>query len=157
MNIRPALNSDTQDLFGLLALCFAEYPGCFVDPHDDLKDMLAPETSYSASGGAFWVIEDERGRVGACCGVSLPVSGIAELHRLYVRPDMRRRGLARRFIQRVEAFAKEAKATKLILWSDTRFTNAHQLYLANGFTQVGNPKPLGDISNSMEYAFEKNL
>ncbi len=35
--IRPARDDDAQDLFGLLALCFADYPGCYVDPHEDLR------------------------------------------------------------------------------------------------------------------------
>jgi putative acetyltransferase len=40
--LRSVVDEDAQDLFGLLSLCFAEYPGCFVDPHDDLKDLRAP-------------------------------------------------------------------------------------------------------------------
>ena len=40
--IRRARDDDAQDLFGLLALCFAEYPGCYVDPHEDLTDLRTP-------------------------------------------------------------------------------------------------------------------
>jgi len=63
LHLRPAADADAQDLFGLLSLCFAEYPGCFVDPHDDLPDLRAPGSSFDRRGGAFWVVDDERGRV----------------------------------------------------------------------------------------------
>ena len=110
--IRPAADLDAQDLFGLITLCFAEYPGCFTDPHDDLPDLRSPGTSFAARRGAFWVIEDERGRVGACCGVDLPEDGMAEVHRLYVRPDLRKNGFAGRLLEKAETHAAEAGAAR---------------------------------------------
>ncbi len=44
----------------------------------------------------------------------------------------------------------------MILWSDTRFTNAHRLYLALGYGQ-GHTRSLGDISHSREFFFERAL
>ncbi|HZB37304.1 MAG TPA: hypothetical protein VE443_04790, partial [Beijerinckiaceae bacterium] len=73
--IRRARDDDAQDLFGLLALCFAEYPGCYVDPHEDLTDLRTPGRSFADNGGAFWVAEDARGRVCACIGVDYPSGG----------------------------------------------------------------------------------
>src|ERR671912_2798785 len=73
--LRPARDDDAQDLFGLLALCFAEYPGCYVDPHEDLTDLRTPGRSFADNGGAFWVAEDARGRVCACIGVDYPSGG----------------------------------------------------------------------------------
>ena len=98
--VRPARDEDAQDLFGLLALCFAEYPGCYVDPHHDLVDLRMSAGSYAGNGGAFWVAEDSRGRVCACLGVDYPSGGAGELHRLYVRPDLRRRSGNRRRCRR---------------------------------------------------------
>ena len=89
IRIRPARNDDAQDLFGLFALCFADYPGCYVDPHADLTDLRAPGTAFSERGGAFFVVEDESGRVCGCIAVDCPKPGVGELHRLYVRPDRR--------------------------------------------------------------------
>lgn len=171
--LRPARDSDAQDLFGLLSLCFAEYPGCFVDPHDDLPDLVRPghwgerraRTDDDADGrllgGAFLVVEDERGRVCACVALDFPEfaadgSPVAELHRLYVRPDCRGRGLAKRLTAHVEGLARAAGARRMILWSDTRFTKAHALYEGLGY-QRGPTRPLGDISNSIEFFFEKAL
>ena len=49
-SLRLARDDDAQDLFGLLSLCFADYPGCFVDPHDDLPDLRAPGAGSCRQG-----------------------------------------------------------------------------------------------------------
>lgn len=157
LNLRLAADDDAQDLFGLLALCFAEYPGCFVDPHDDLPDLRAPGSSFDRRGGVFWVVEDERGRICACVAVDFPETGAAELHRLYVRPDQRGKGLGGSLVRRVERHAREQGAERIFFWSDTRFTTAHRLYQRLGYVQVGRQRDLGDISNSVEFRFEKGL
>jgi putative acetyltransferase len=156
--LRLAEDGDAQDLFGLLSLCFAEYPGCFVDPHQDLPDLLSAGSSFDGNGGAFWVVEDERGRVCACVAVDFPEDGAAELHRLYVRPDRRGKGLGSLLVRQVERHAREKGASRMFFWSDTRFTDAHRLYTRLGYVQrAGVQRGLGDISNSVEYLFEKIL
>jgi putative acetyltransferase len=157
LTIRRAADHDAQDLFGLLALCFADYPGCFVDPHEDLPDLRAPESSFDRKGGAFWVVEDERGRICACVAVDYPGAGMAELHRLYVRPDQRRRGLGETLVRLAEDHARGQGAATMVFWSDTRFTTAHRLYERLGYRQAGETRDLGDISNSVEFRFEKGL
>jgi ribosomal protein S18 acetylase RimI-like enzyme len=166
--LRPARDDDAQDLFGLLSLCFSEYPGCFVDPHDDLPDLVRPghwlertrtgaDGRTIALGGAFLVLEDARGRVCASIAYDLPEAGLAELHRLYVRPDCRRQGIAERLVLHVEARARADEARRVILWSDTRFIAAHQLYSRLGYHATGETRDLGDISHSLEYCFIKIL
>jgi putative acetyltransferase len=156
--LRPATDADAQDLFGLIALCFSDYPGCFIDPHDDLRDLRRPGEPFGRSGGRFWVLEDERGRIRACVAVDHPAVGVAELHRLYVRPDQRRQGLGERLVGHVEAYARAQGAKILFFWSDTRFTAAHRLYERLGYAQSpGEERTLGDISDSREYRFEKAL
>jgi putative acetyltransferase len=155
--IRPVVDSDRQDLFGLIAICYADYAGCFVDPHDDLPDLRAPSSAYERTGGAFWAVEDERGRVCACVAVDFPESGTAELHRLYVRPDQRGRGLGSRLVRRAEAHARSKGASRMVLWSDTRFVTAHRLYTRLGYEQAEGQRQLADISQSAEYRFEKSL
>lgn len=155
--IRPVRDGDRQDLFGLIAVCYADYPGCFVDPHDDLPDLRAPSTSYERTGGAFWAVEDERGRVCACVAVDFPESGTAELHRLYVRPDQRGMGLGSRLVHLAEAHARSSGVSRIVLWSDTRFVTAHRLYRRLGYRQGKGQRQLADISQSAEYGFEKNL
>jgi putative acetyltransferase len=155
--IRPVIDADAQDLFGLLSLCYAEYPGCFVDPHDDLPDLRAAGSSYAATDGAFWAVEDERGRVCACVAVDFPERGTAELHRLYVRSDRRGQGLGSLLVRQAENRARARGADRIVLWSDTRFTTAHRLYRRLGYTQVDGQRQLADISKSAEYRFEKTF
>ena len=154
---RPVRDEDAQDLFGLLTLCFAEYPGCYTDPHDDLPDIRQPATRAREAGARFWVVEDARGRVCACVGVDFPSDGTAELHRLYVRPDMRRGGLGAGLVATVEAEARRKDARRIVFWSDTRFTDAHRLYERMGYARHPQTRELGDISNSREFFFEKRL
>jgi GNAT superfamily N-acetyltransferase len=155
--IRPVRDDDAQDLIGLITLCFAEYPGCFFDPHGDMPDIVRPARSRLATEGQFLVVEDSRGRIAACIGVDFPDSDTAELHRLYVRPDMRGRGLAKLLTIRVEDVARERSVSRMILWSDTRFTKAHTLYEGLGYARGPITRSLGDISLSRELFFEKAL
>jgi GNAT superfamily N-acetyltransferase len=155
--IRPVRDDDAQDLIGLITLCFAEYPGCFFDPHGDMPDIVQPAQSRLALEGQFLVVDDARGRIAACIGVDFPDNGNAELHRLYVRPDTRGRGLAKLLTLRVEDFARERGENRMILWSDTRFTKAHALYEGLGYTRSPITRSLGDISLSREFFFEKTL
>jgi putative acetyltransferase len=155
--MRPVRDDDAQDLFGLLALCFADYPGCFVDPHEDLPDLRAPARVFAEKGGAFWVVEDERGRVAACIAIDFPEPDAAELHRLYVRPDLRRQGTARRLVAEAEAAAQARGVSRILLWSDTRFANAHRLYESLGYRNMASPRTLADVSNTTEHLFEKAL
>jgi ribosomal protein S18 acetylase RimI-like enzyme len=155
--IRPVRDSDAQDLIGLITLCFAEYPGCYFDPHGDMPDIIRPAHSRLATEGQFLAVEDAAGRICACIGLDFPETGVAEIHRLYVRPDQRGRGLAKLLTARMEEFARGQAASRMILWSDTRFTKAHALYEGLGYARGPATRSLGDISHSREFFFEKAL
>ena len=119
--------------------------------------MRAPGRSFGEKGGAFWVAEDERGQVCGCIAIDYPADGAGELHRLYVRPDQRRRGLGERLIRLAEDHAPERGAKRIFFWSDTRFAKAHRLYARLGYARAEDTRDLGDISNSVKYCFEKRL
>ncbi|MBV9078830.1 MAG: GNAT family N-acetyltransferase [Methylobacteriaceae bacterium] len=155
--VRPAEDRDAQDLLGLVALCFAEYPGCFVDPHDDVPDLVRPGTATATRGGRFWVVEDESGRVCASAALDWPEPGACEIHRVYVRPDRRRRGLARELVALAEQEGRAEGAARALLWSDTRFEDAHRLYEALGYARTGATRELGDVSGSREFGFVKDI
>ena len=155
---RAATDVDAQELFGLLTLAFAEYPGCYVDPHDDYPDLVRPGTSAAAAGTRFWVVEDVRGRVRGCVGLKAAGSdGAAELTKLYVRPDQRRRGLGAFLVRLVETAARARGDRRLALWTDTRFTDAHRLYERMGFVRSGPERALHDVSSSLEFPYAKGL
>jgi putative acetyltransferase len=155
--IRSVCDDDTQDLLGLIAMCFSQYPGCYLDTHEDMPDLVKPTHSRLAKEGSFLVVEDEKGRVCACIGVDFLQPRVAELHRLYVRPDMRGRGLGQILTDRMERFAVERGADQMVLWTDTRFAYAHQLYRKLGYVEGSATRSLGDVSNTSELHFIKEL
>jgi putative acetyltransferase len=157
MNIRTVEDRDAQDLSGLVTLCFAQYPGCYVDPHDDMPDLVMPTVWTTGRNGAFWVVEDETSRICACAGVDLPQAGVAEMHRVYVRPNAQRQGLARTLLGMAEAWAISKDAKTIVAWSDSRFTNAHAMYRARGYVQQADERILGDVSNTTELFFIKTF
>ena len=53
-------------------------------------------------------------------------------------------------------YARTKGKKRVILWSDTRFTDAHRLYRQLGFRQ-SSERDLHDIYNSSEYGFECEL
>lgn len=155
---RAVVDADAQELFGLITLAFAAYPGCYVDPHDDYPDLVRPATRAAATGARLWVVEDVRGRVRGCVGLKAAnAEGAAELKTLYVRPDQRRRGLGAHLVRLVETEARARGDRRLGLWTDTRFTDAHHLYERMGFVRTGPERALHDVSGSLEYPYAKPL
>jgi putative acetyltransferase len=54
-------------------------------------------------------------------------------------------------------YARRAGVRRMLLWSDTRFVEAHRLYRSMGFRQLDEPRDLHDSNNSVEYGFEREL
>jgi putative acetyltransferase len=73
-----------------------------------------------------------------------------------VHPSRRRQGWGRRLTELAIDYARRAGRRRMILWSDTRFLDAHRLYRKMGFTQRG-MRELHDSNNSVEYGFEKPI
>jgi GNAT superfamily N-acetyltransferase len=153
---RPVSDADSAALIRLVGGCFAEYPGCVLDLDELDRWMLAPRTSYARWHGRLDVVEVD-GDVVACCG-SKPLAGAAvELKSLYVAARARRRGLASELVAGVEERARASGARRVELWSDSRFCDAHRLYLRLGYTRQPGTRELNDPSNTVEYAFAKDL
>jgi putative acetyltransferase len=153
-HIRDARDEDSWDLIGLIAACWAEYPGCVLDVHGEEPWLLAPATSHTDLGGRLWVAESG-GRVVASIGLKPAGAGVA-LKSLYVARSARRHGLGERLVVLVEREAATRGAAFIELWSDTRFLDAHRLYERLGYAR-GGTRELGDLSRSVEFYFRKYL
>ena len=159
--LRPARDEDGDDLIRIMASAYAEYEGCVLDVDREEPDLRAIATAFAARSGGFWVAE-RRGRpVGMAGGHPVAPSdgrGTAwELKKLYVDRSARGAGLGTRLVGLVEGAAVRAGATRLELWTDTRFADAHRLYERLGFLRLPGTRRLDDLSRSVEYPYVKDF
>lgn len=153
LNLRPTMPEDVPGILKLISEVYAEY-GCVLDAEGEEHHLLEPGPYFRAHGGEFWVVEEE-GTIRATAAVLLHEDS-GELKTLYVHTSLRRQGWGRRLTSLAIDYARAAGKRKLILWSDTRFLNAHRLYRKMGFREMG-IRDLKDSNNTLEYGFEISL
>ena len=84
--------------------------------------------------------------------------GVARLHKLYVSDAARRRGVGETLCRLVERAAKDDMgASMLMLYSDSRFLDAHRLYERLGYERQPGLVHRNDASQSIEYVYTKSL
>lgn len=157
--IRPALirhgtDGDSPGVIALIQRCWADYPGCILDVEREEPGLLAPASDYAARGGALWVAEDAGAIIGMIATVPLD-GGRWEVCKVYVHPDRHGTGLAHQLLDVAEAHAMAAGATRLVLWTDTRFDRAHRFYERRSWVRDGPIRALDDISHSLEFGYAK--
>jgi GNAT superfamily N-acetyltransferase len=154
--LREVRDEDGPALIELIGGCWREYPG--VELHVDAEEpwLRAPATAYRGWEGRMWVAELAADLV-ACCGVRPAGGDVVELKSMYVAARARRLGLARRLEALVLGEANARGASRVELWSDTRFLDAHAAYRALGYEQLPGERDLHDLSHSREYPFVKGL
>lgn len=153
LNLRPTIPEDVPGILKLIGEIYAEYD-CVLDIEGEDRHLLAPGPYFRAHGGEFWVVE-ESGTVLATTAVKLHEDS-GELKTLYVHTSLRRQGWGRRLTNLAMDYARAAGKLKMILWSDTRFGDAHRLYRNMGFREMG-IRDLKDFNNTVEYGFEMSL
>ena len=167
--VRAVRDADSAALIELIGSCWAEYPGCVMDVDGEEPWLRAPATAYAAWGGLLWVVpgldagrpaggrpaggRPAPGSLAACAGVKPAGPGAVELKNMYVAAAARRRGLGTYLVALVRAEAGRRGASRVHLWSDTRFTDAHRLYGRTGFARTGRTRDLHDLSRTTEYEF----
>jgi GNAT superfamily N-acetyltransferase len=63
-------------------------------------------------------------------------SPVTEIKRMYVAPELRRTGLARRLLDHLEATARQAGSAAMVLETGIEQPEAISLYLTSGYTTV---------------------
>src|SRR6185312_1755359 len=152
--IRPARDSDSAAFIAVTWACWSQYPGVRMDVDAEMPEYRALASYYADQGGALWAAEDDGQVVGMIATRPLP-DNVWEICRVYVRPGLHGTGLGHRLLDTAEAHAMAAGATRLVLWSDTRFDRAHRFYEKRSYVRSGPVRVLADISNSLEYAYAK--
>jgi ribosomal protein S18 acetylase RimI-like enzyme len=150
LRLRPTIPADVPGILALIGEVYAEYD-CVLNAETEERHLLEPVPYFHAHDGEFWVVE-ENGLIRATVAVMLHEDA-GELKTLYVHPSLRRQGWGRKLTTLAIDYARAGGKRKMILWSDTRFTDAHRLYRSMGFHEMG-LRELFDSNNTVEYGFE---
>jgi RimJ/RimL family protein N-acetyltransferase len=151
--ISAATSADVPGIVALIGRVFAEY-GFVYEPAVEVPDLLSFDRHYAAPRGAFFAVRDG-GRIVGSVGVERLDERSAELHRLYLDAVLRGRGTGRALVETVLGWCREHGVTRLVLWSDTRFEQAHRLYERMGFRLTGERTLPEDLNDTREYGFER--
>jgi GNAT superfamily N-acetyltransferase len=152
--IRPGRDSNADGFIAVVTACWGEHPSIKIDIDAELPELRALASHYAGKGGALWAA-DADGRIVGMIGVAPCTDGAWEVVRLYMLQPYRGTDLAPRLLSLAEAHARAAGATRLVLWSDTRFDRAHRFYEKHSYVRRGPIGVLHDISNSLEFGYAK--
>ena len=101
------------------------------------EDLLDVEKNYFENGGMFWLAIDENDRVIGSCGY-LPDNGekTAGLHRLFVKAELKRRGIGTALLKTAERYAKENGIDEIhVHLGGEGFFESRNFYPKHGFVQ----------------------
>ena len=105
----------------------------------------------------MWIAE-VGGRVVGCFGIARTTApGVHELNKVYLLPEARGRGTARKMLSLALEHAGSQGAREVRLWTDSRFLEGHGFYERNGFERVPVTRYLADLGRTWEFAFRKVL
>ena len=113
--------------------------------------MHAVPEEFALPGGVF-VLALLDGQPVACGGFRPLRAGIAELKRMYVRPDTRGSGLGRRLLEHLEESARRAGYAQLWLETGTEQPEAMALYASAGYSPIPAFGQFADSPRSRCYA-----
>ena len=121
------VTAQSQDFRGLAAQLDAYYYTLVGDVQDRYAEPNRPENM-----DALAVVYDG-GEAIACGAWKSREAGVAEIKRIFVLPQFRRRGVASDLIRALEVNAMERGIRKFILETATTTGQSHSLYLSLGY------------------------
>ncbi len=144
--IRRAGPSDHAGVARELAAYLA-FLGEDVDPDGLDHDVADWQGEYDGRAGVMLVVVDAVGAVVGTAAVRRLEPGVAELKRMWLRPEHRGRGLADRLMERVLSEAHTLGGRVLRLDSEHRLAAAVRLYRRYGFREIAdyNRNPRADV------------
>jgi molybdopterin-guanine dinucleotide biosynthesis protein A/N-acetylglutamate synthase-like GNAT family acetyltransferase len=134
VRIGPFRREHADGFRSLVSQTLAEY-GFAPDPELD-PDLEDPESVYEAVWVAI-VADDVAGSVALRRAARREV----ELKRMYLRPELRGRGVGRRLLQMVLLWAREHGIERITLDTTEAMVAARRLYESHGFVRIGDAAP----------------
>ena len=104
-------------------------------------DTEPGEKPTAESIAVFFVARDESGTPLGCGGLRIVDDGIAEIKRMYVRPESRGSGVAAELLRRLEEAALDLGSPALVLETGTEQQPAVGFYQREGFRRIANFGP----------------
>lgn len=153
--IALAGRAEAPAVIELIHRVFDEY-GFIWAPEEEFWDLLGEEFPYQEPRGALWVAHDAAGRIVGSIAAERTDAATVEFHRLYLDARLRGAGHGRRLMLEAIAWARRAGCRDVVLWSDTRFDDAHRLYERLGFRRSGE-RALDDVNATVEFRYERRV
>lgn len=133
--IRPATPADCERVQKLVFGVLREY-----DLEPDFegtdRDIADIEAHYTARGGTFELIEDERGNLLGTCGLYPMSAETVELRKMYFDKSLRGRGVGKQTLQRMIDTARAKGFRKIYLETAKILKEAVALYEKFGFVET---------------------
>lgn len=156
--VRAGADADAPQVIDLIADVYAEFQGRVLLVDEEEPELKAPATSFGRTGGRFWVAECDNRICGTVAMAPTDAPGVARMHKLFVSSPARGRGVGAALCRLAEKTAREEmKANLMMLYTDSRFLQAHRLYERLGYTRQPGLLQRGDASQSVEYVYTKRL
>ncbi|MCS7236658.1 MAG: GNAT family N-acetyltransferase [Thermoguttaceae bacterium] len=135
VKIRVASNKDAEQIKELVFSVMREF-GLSPEPNGLDSDLDDIEGNYLRGGGLFEVVETPDGKIVGTAGLMIRPAGVAELRKMYVRKDLRRRGLGKTLLEHMLAHAEKQGIHEVELETNSCLQDAIRLYVKYGFEPI---------------------
>ena len=100
-------------------------------------DLLDIQNNYLNKGDMFWVALGENNRVIGCIGYETINPLEARVHRLYIKPELKRQGIGSALLETVVKYVKEKGYKKISIHTgDEKYWESKLFYKAKGFVET---------------------
>jgi putative acetyltransferase len=150
MLVRTGTDADAAGATAVVRQVLLEH-GIPFEPTGLDADIVAPDSHYTAGGGAFYVAVDH-GRIVGTAALQLTGPARGEIRKLFLLPEARGRGVGRALLGAVLDAARARAIQRLTLTTRVRYQRAIRMYQEAGFRLAGTArKPRGgDLGLSFE-------
>ena len=100
-------------------------------------DLLDIKSNYIDKGDMFWIALGENNRVIGCVGYETIKPLEARIHRLYIKPELKRQGIGSALLETLVKHVKEKGYNRLSIHAgDERYWESKLFYKAKGFVET---------------------
>ncbi|BAZ15677.1 GCN5-related N-acetyltransferase [Calothrix sp. NIES-4071] len=130
-NIRELFNENLSEVHPIFARDF----NINLDVNELLAQDIAKLNQFTAPNGGLFLAQVENKNVG-CAGFRQNSESIAEVKRMYVKPEYRRQGIGRTLLQAIINQTSNIGYSKLRLDTPDYAQEAQSLYRSFGFKEI---------------------